>query len=59
VPQGAVAVEDLKSLDGASREDVLSKMGKPASRITISDERGLVETYSFKNLVQFASSTAK
>jgi len=50
VPPAPVAtVEDLKSLDGATREDVLSKMGKPASRITISDERGLVETYSFKN----------
>jgi hypothetical protein len=48
-PPPAATVDDLKSLDGASREDVLTKMGKPASRITISDERGLVETYSFKN----------
>lgn len=48
-PPPSATVEDLKSLDGASREDVLSKMGKPASRITMTDDRGLVETYSFKN----------
>jgi hypothetical protein len=48
-PPPVATVEDLKSLDGASRQDVLSKMGKPASRITMSDDRGLVETYSFRN----------
>jgi hypothetical protein len=48
-PAPVATIEDLKSLDGASREAVLTKMGKPASRITMSDDRGLVETYSFRN----------
>lgn len=41
-------LDDLKSLAGASREEVQGKMGKPASRITMSDDDGLVEIVSFK-----------
>ncbi|MBL8179027.1 MAG: hypothetical protein JNK48_30410 [Bryobacterales bacterium] len=41
-------VDDLKSLGGATREEVTSRMGKPASRITMSDDQGLVEIVSFK-----------
>jgi hypothetical protein len=40
---------DLRALHfGASRDEVIDKMGKPASRITMNDERGLVETYTFR-----------
>ena len=35
-------------MSGASRDEVASKMGKPASRITMSDDQGLVEIVSFK-----------
>jgi len=47
-PAPLPTVEDLKSLNGASRDEVTSKMGKPASRITMSDDQGLVEIVSFK-----------
>ncbi|MBL8218531.1 MAG: hypothetical protein JNL62_04855 [Bryobacterales bacterium] len=47
-PAPVPTVEDLKSLNGASRDEVTSKMGKPASRITMSDDQGLVEIVSFK-----------
>lgn len=47
-PAPLPTVDDLKSLNGASREEVTSKMGKAASRITMSDDQGLVEIVSFK-----------
>jgi hypothetical protein len=33
---------------GASRDAVLEQVGKPAGRITMYDDRGLVEVYSFR-----------
>lgn len=47
-PAPLPTMDDLKSLSGASREEVSSKMGKPASRITMSGDEGLVEIVSFK-----------
>jgi len=47
-PAPLPTLEDLKSLNGASRDEVNSRMGKPASRITMSDDQGLVEIVSFK-----------
>ncbi|MFN7935871.1 MAG: hypothetical protein U0R19_21250 [Bryobacteraceae bacterium] len=47
-PAPLPTLDDLKSLNGATREEVTSKMGKPASRITMSDDQGLVEIVSFK-----------
>ncbi len=40
---------DLQALSaGASRQEVVDRLGQPSSRITLNDERGLVETYSFR-----------
>ena len=47
-PAPLPTMDDLKSLNGATREEVTSKMGKAYSRITMSDESGLVEIVSFK-----------
>lgn len=47
-PAPLPTLDDLKSLNGATRDEVTSKMGKPASRITMSDDQGLVEIVSFK-----------
>lgn len=48
-PPPLPTLDDLKSLSGATREEVASKMGRPASRITMGgDEGGLVEIMSFK-----------
>lgn len=44
------SIADLSGLSaGTSREDVLRKMGKPASRITMSEDHNLVEVYKFRN----------
>lgn len=47
-PAPLATVEDLKTLSGATREDVVGKMGKPAARITSNDDGGLVEVYTFR-----------
>lgn len=41
--------EDLRALTGASRDQVYERMGRPAVRITSSEDGALVETYSFKS----------
>ncbi len=41
--------QDLRALTGASRDQVFERMGRPAVRITSSEDGKLVETYSFKN----------
>jgi hypothetical protein len=46
-PAPQVTVEDLKKVtNGMSREDLL-KLGAPASRITMSDDGHLLETFSY------------
>lgn len=56
VPQPAPAarpqptVADLRAISpGASREAVIERLGTPAGRITLADENGLVEVYSFRS----------
>ncbi|MBI3684768.1 MAG: hypothetical protein HY235_30735 [Acidobacteria bacterium] len=49
-PRPLPTAADLQSLSpGSSREEVADKLGKPAGRITLYDERGLVEVYSFRS----------
>ena len=48
-PAPLPTMDDLKSLNGATRDEVTSKMGKPAPRITMSDDQGLVEIVTFKS----------
>lgn len=48
--QPEVTAADLRQLSsGTTREELFDRMGKPAARITMADDRGLVEVYSFRN----------
>ncbi|MDX1983902.1 MAG: hypothetical protein SFV51_26745 [Bryobacteraceae bacterium] len=51
IPQPArpAPAEQLRSIEvGSSRDALIGQVGKPAGRITMYDERGLVEVYSFR-----------